>query len=162
MEKNEEISGEPSPAKSMNLGLYVARIIHTDLAVANASAWQWWTAVSMGEDVPIQLKPKTGSTGESLKYDGVISPTKMLWTTGNFSRFIRPGMWRISLDREPDISELEAATSLMGSAYTDGEKVILVFINYEDKQKEIKIKCSDSDKGKMYVTSEDKNLEYVG
>lgn len=162
LEKNEEISGEPSPAKSMNLGLYVARIIHTDLAVANASAWQWWTAVSMGEDVPIQLKPKTGSTGESLKYDGVISPTKMLWTTGNFSRFIRPGMWRISLDREPDISELEAATSLMGSAYTDGEKVILVFINYEDKQKEIKIKCSDSDKGKMYVTSEDKNLEYVG
>ena len=50
----------------------------------------------------------------------------------------------------------------MGSAYSDGEKVILVFINYEDKQKEIKIKCSDSDKGKMYVTSEDKNLEYVG
>ena len=162
LEKNDEISGEPSPAKSLNLGLYVARIIHTDLAVANASAWQWWTAVSLGEDVPIQLKPKEHSTAESLKYDGIVSPTKMLWATGNFSLFIRPGMWRISLDRKPEISELEAATSLMSSAYTDGEKVVLVFINYEDKQKEVKIRCGNSTKGKMYVTDMDKNLEYTG
>lgn len=162
LEKNDEISGEPSPVRSMNLGLYVARIIHTDLAVANASAWQWWTAVSLGEDVPIQLKTNDHSTAESLKYDGIVSPTKMLWATGNFSLFIRPDMWRISLDTDLGISELEAATSLMSSAYTDGEKVVLVFINYEDKQKDIKIKCGDSDKGKMYVTSEDKNLEYTG
>ena len=86
----------------------------------------------------------------------------MLWATGNFSLFIRPGMWRISLDREPEISELEAATSLMSSAYTDGEKVVLVFINYEDKQKEVKIRCGNSTKGKMFVTDMDKNLEYTG
>lgn len=162
LEKNEELSGEPSPMRSMNLALYVARIIHTDLAVANASAWQWWTAVSMGEDVPIRLRPKAGSTGESLKYDGMVCPTKMFWATGNFSRFIRPGMWRISLDRNPGISDLDAATSLMASAYTDGEKVVLVFINYQDRQQEIKIKSGDSDKGKIYVTSEDKNLVYEG
>lgn len=162
LEKNDEISGEPSPARSMNLGLYVARIIHTDLAVANASAWQWWTAVSQGEDVPIQLKPKDHSTAESLKYDGDIAPTKMLWTTGNFSLFIRPGMWRISLDREPRISELEAATSLMSSAYTDGDKVVLVFINYANEQKKIKVKCGNSAKAKMYVTAVDKDLEYTG
>ena len=45
LEKNEEITMPPSPVKSINLGLYVARLIHTNLAVANASAWQWWTAV---------------------------------------------------------------------------------------------------------------------
>ena len=66
------------------------------------------------------------------------------------------------MDREPEISEQEAATSLMSSAYTDGEKVVLVFINYEDKQKEVKIRCGNSTKGKMYVTDMDKNLEYTG
>ena len=50
----------------------------------------------------------------------------------------------------------------MSSAYTDGEKVVLVFINYEDKQKEVKIRCGNSTKGKMYVTDMDKNLEYTG
>lgn len=163
LEKNEEISGPPSAVKSINLGLYVARIIHNDLAVANASAWQWWTAVSMGEDVPIQLKAKENCKGETLKYDGIVSPTKMLWTTGNFSHFIRPGMWRISIDAvKQQTSNLEAATSLMSSAYTDGEKTVLVFVNYDQMEKKIGVNCDKSTEGKMYVTSIDKNLEYVG
>lgn len=162
LEKNDEITMAPSLHKSMNLGLYTARIIHSDLAIADASAWQWWTAISMGEDVPIQLKANPNSTGGSLKYDGVIAPTKMLWTTGNYSLFIRPGMWRISLDREPQISNLESATSLMGSAYTDGKRVVIVFINYQDSPQEIAIKCSGTSKAKMYVTSETQNLEYTG
>lgn len=163
LEKNDEISGPASAVKSINLGLYVARIIHNDLAVANTSAWQWWTAVSLGEDVPIQLKPKEDCKSETLKYDGIISPTKMLWTTGNFSFFIRPGMWRISIAPvNQKISDMEAATSLMSSAYTDGNKVVLVFVNYEQKEKNIGVNCDNSTEGKMYVTSIDKNLEYMG
>lgn len=169
LEKNEDINGEPSPERSMDLGLYVARIIHSDLAIANASAWQWWTAVSFGEDVPIQLKPKKDATAGSLKYDGIIHPTKMLWITGNFSRFIRPGMWRISLERmNLFLSDQELARSLMGSAYTDGERTVLVFINYEKERKEIKVefsgtrKSGHSVKGDMYVTSIDQNLKYCG
>lgn len=163
LEKNDEISGSPSAEKSINLGLYVARIIHNDLAVANASAWQWWTAVSLGEDVPIQLKAKENSKGETLKYDGNLSPTKMLWATGNFSLFIRPGMWRISIEpTNRKTSHLEAATSLMSSAYTDGKKVVLVFVNYDREGKSIEVNCDHSKEGKMYVTSIDQNLEYVG
>lgn len=163
LEKNDDISGPPSATKSINLGLYVARIIHNDLAVANASAWQWWTAVSLGEDVPIQLKAKDNCKGETLKYDGIISPTKMLWTTGNFSLFIRPGMWRVAIDpTNKKESDLEAATSLMSSAYTDGKKVVLVFVNYDQKEKNIGVNCDNATEGKMYVTSIDKNLEYVG
>lgn len=30
----------------MDAALYMARVIHTDLTVANAAAWQWWLAVS--------------------------------------------------------------------------------------------------------------------
>lgn len=163
LEKNDETSGPASATKSINLGLYVARIIHNDLAVANASAWQWWTAVSLGEDVPIQLKPKANCKSETLKYDGIICPTKMLWATGNFSFFIRPGMWRISIAPvNQEISDIEAAASLMSSAYTDGNKVVLVFVNYDQKEKNVGVECDNSVEGKMYVTSIDKDLEYIG
>lgn len=162
LEKNDEIGGEPSPTKSINLGLYIARIIHNDLAVANASAWQWWTAVSMGEDVAIQLKPKTGCTGGSLKYDGEISPTKMHWATGNYSLFIRPGWWRVSLESTPQTSDLEAATSLMASAYSNGNETVVVYINYSDTSKTVKLECDKKKSGKLYETSETKNLEFCG
>lgn len=162
LEKNDEISGPSSPQKSINLGLYVARIIHADLAIANATAWQWWTAISLGEDVPIQLKADSNTPRGNLKNDGMIAPTKMHWTTGNFSLFIRPGMWRISLSSNPEISNLESATSLMSSAYTDGKRVVMVFINYEDEPKSVNVDCRGASKGKMYVTSETQDLEYTG
>jgi O-glycosyl hydrolase len=162
LEKNKEITMEPSPIKSINLGLYVARIIHSDLALANASAWQWWTALSMGEDVPIQLLPMKDSSTESIKYDGIISPTKMFWTTANYSFFIRPGMKRIDVKPNHIVSDLEAATSLMVSSYTDNKEIITVIINYTDKEEQLDLKCEKAKTGKLYVTSIDKNLEYVG
>lgn len=162
LEKNKEITMEPSPIKSINLGLYVARIIHSDLALANASAWQWWTALSMGEDVPIQLLPMKDSSTESIKYDGIISPTKMFWTTANYSFFIRPGMKRIDVKPTHVVSDLEAATSLMVSSYTDNKEIITVIINYTDKEEQLDLKCEKAKTGKLYVTSIDKNLEYVG
>jgi hypothetical protein len=163
LEKNEEITMDPSPVKSINLGLYVARIIHNDLAVANASAWQWWTAVSLGEDVPIQLLPMKGASQESVKYDGIISPTKMFYTTANYSFFIRPGMKRIDVKPQGrNVTDLEAATSLMVSSYTDGKEVVTVVINYTDKEEPMELKCGKAKRGKLYVTSIDRNLEYAG
>ena len=153
----------PSPIRSINLGLYVARIIHHDLAIANASAWQWWTAISLGEDVPIQLLPLKDSSPESVKYDGIISPTKMLWSTANYSFFIRPGMYRIKISpTNIQIPELDAATSIMASSYTDGKQIISVFINYTQQDKKIKINCPNHKYAKMYTTSIDKNLKYDG
>lgn len=163
LEKNEEITMPPSPVKSINLGLYVARLIHTNLAVANASAWQWWTAVSLNEDVPIQLLPLETSSGESVKYDGRVVTTKMFWATANYSFFVRPGMRRVdvrSLDKE--VSPLEAATSLMLSSYTDDAQVVTVIVNYADVDKNISLECDNARKGKMYVTSIDKDLKYIG
>lgn len=163
LEKNDDITAPPSPTRSINLGLYTARIIHSDLAIANASAWQWWTAVSLGEDVPIQLIPLKDSSPQSVKYDGVISPTKMFWSTANYSFFIRPGMHRIDIrPTNENISDLDAATSLMASSYTNGKDVITVFVNYSAENKKIKIDCKNSKSGKMYVTSINKDLEYSG
>ncbi len=163
LEQNEEITMFRSPLKSINLGLYVARIIHHDLAVANARAWQWWTAVSLAEDVPVELKAMPGSNGESVKYDGMISPTKMLWATANYSFFIRPGMTRVDirpLGKVP--SHLEQATDVMCSAYTDGKEVVAVYINYSTRERAISIECDKRKTGKVYVTSADKDLKYCG
>lgn len=162
LEKNEEITMPASPKRSINLGLYVARIIHNDLTLANASAWQWWTAVSLGEDVPIQLLPLEGSNGLSLQYDGEISTTKMLWTTANYSFFVRPGMKRISVKPTYKVSDLEAATSLMISSYTDGKEVVTVAINYLEENQVITLNCDHAQKGKVYLTTIDKNLQYMG
>ena len=162
LEKNEEITMPASPERSINLGLYVARIIHNDLTLANASAWQWWTAVSLGEDVPIQLLPLEGSNGLSLQYDGEISTTKMLWTTANYSFFVRPGMKRIAIKPTYKISDLEAATSLMISSYTDGKEVVTVAINYLEENQVITLNCDHAQKGKVYLTTIDKNLQYMG
>lgn len=163
LEKNEEITMPPSPVKSINLGLYVARLIHTNLAVANASAWQWWTAVSLNEDVPIQLLPLEGLSGEDVKYDGSVVTTKMFWATDNYSFFVRPGMRRVDVRAVgKDVSPLEAATSLMLSSYTDGSQVVTVIVNYADADKNISLECGNARKGKLYVTSIDKDLQYIG
>ena len=88
----------------------------------------------LGEDVPIQLLPLEGSNGLSLQYDGEISITKMLWTTVNYSFFVRPGMKRVSVKPTYKVSDLEAATSLMISSYTDGKEVVTVAINYLEEK----------------------------
>ena len=163
LEKNEEITMPASSLKSINLGLYVARLIHTNLAVANASAWQWWTAVSLGEDVSIQLLPLKNSSPETVKYDGIVSPTKMLWTCANFSFFIRPGMKRVDIKPvSHPLTDLEAATTLMASAYTDGRQIVNVFINYSEQGEIVNLKCNGHKMGKMYVTSTSQNLQYTG
>ena len=163
LEKNDEITMAPSPTKSINLGLYVARIIHADLALANASAWQWWTAVSLNEDVPIRLLPLKDSSGETVKYDGTIQPTKMFWATANYSFFIRPGMHRIDVRPATEqVSPLEAATSLMLSSYTDGKQTVTVIINYTDTDQPLSLQCGTAKKGKLYTTSIDKDLQYTG
>ena len=40
--------------------------------------------------------------------------------------------------------------------------MVTVIINYTDQEESLSLKCDDAKKGKLYVTSIDKNLEYVG
>ena len=87
----------------------------------------------------------------------------MLWTTANYSFFIRPGMKRIAIQpTHAPVSDLEAATSVMASAYTDGKQIVAVFINYSAEEKNIKINCKGYKQAKMYVTSIDKDLQHIG
>ena len=107
---------------TMATALRVARVIHYDMTLVKASAWHWWTAVSPEnyKDGLIYTDYRNPGDPET------IYESKTLWTLGNFSRFVRPGMVRVFLGGcggDPN--------GLLGSAYKDpnsGEFVI-VYVN---------------------------------
>ncbi|WP_249600984.1 glycoside hydrolase [Zunongwangia pacifica] len=134
--------------------LYMAKVIHHDLSIANASAWHWWTAVSVYDY-------KDGLIyADKNKKNGDFQDSKMLWTLGNYSRFIRPGAQRIQLKTE---GELPEEILVSGFNSTDDQQYIIVVVNPLDKAVQLQF----TNDGKTltpkssYVTSSTKNLELV-
>jgi len=129
--------------------LYVARVIHNDLVNANASAWHWWTTVSAYDykDGLIYV--------DKHKSEGNFESSKLLWAVGNFSRFIRPGSYRIAADcDDPEV---------LVSAYVNphSQELITVLINPAPNPK--KVKLQDVAGGNLkemaaYVTSSTEEL----
>lgn len=131
---NDEVKGGPGRDLGMDLALYVARVIHNDLTVAQARSWQWWTAVSEVDYKDGLIYLDDGSAGEtgrmgpetkSLLKDGFVRESRLLWALGNYARFIRPGMVRIGCQVEPDQSIKDG---VLASAYraTNGRQVIVL------------------------------------
>ncbi|TKT93241.1 glycoside hydrolase [Dyadobacter frigoris] len=149
--------GTKEKRSAIDCALFLAKVIHNDLVVGNASAWQLWNSYEPGSPdydtryFLIALKPNEKHT------DGEYFQTKGLWAFGNFSRFIRPGMQRLIVDRSDKISDLKAAQNVMLSAYTDAKgKVIVVAINYTTLEKRVKIDLANAGKSsnlKKYITS---------
>ena len=135
-EPNEEIRGGRRRDLGMDLALYVARLIHADLTIANARSWQWWTALSQVDYKDGLLYLDDGSAGDtgrmgpratSLLHDGAVRESKLLWAFGNFSRFIRPGMVRIHCETTP---AQPIANGLLASAYRNaGGDLVVLLVN---------------------------------
>ncbi len=166
LEKNDEIGGGGGRDLGMATAMYVARIIHNDMTLANAKSWQWWTAISQVDFKDGLVYLDDGSKGDSgkmgpevvsLQHDGMVRNSKLLWILGNYSRFIRPGMVRVKCE----LSEKQAVdTGLLVSAYADsknGQKII-VFTN--QSHVDISVAISDKNEKKVYVTDETRNLQY--
>ncbi|MBN3521785.1 glycoside hydrolase family 30 protein [Algoriphagus lutimaris] len=132
----------------MESALYLARVIHQDLTISNASAWNWWLAVS-----PYNYKDGLVYIDKD-KSDGAFYESKMLWTLGNYSRFVRPGFVRV----EASIN----SGKLMVSAYLDpgGKQKVVVLVNPEPKAIQVSLN-GDSSKItsiQSYLTNEQSNL----
>ena len=104
----------------MDTALRVARVIHYDLTAANASSWQWWLALSPHDYKDGLLFTDYRQTGEQN-----VLTSKTFWTLGNWSRYVRPGAWRVAL--EP--SETEGG--LLASAFisASGKECLAVLVN---------------------------------
>lgn len=164
LQNNGEIGGGGGRDLGMDTALYVARIIHNDLAVAQARSWQWWTAISQVDfkDGLVYLddgsKDESGRMGgnvSSLMHDGEIRESKLLWVLGNYSRFIRPGMVRVECNITPGQS---AEEDVLASAYRGtGKDMVLVIVNLSKEERQCDLgSAMEID---VYTTSAEDSLQ---
>jgi O-glycosyl hydrolase len=144
----EEIPG-PGKDTGMTTALYVARLIHHDLTVANAAAWHWWTSLSAYDYKDgLVYVDKNKTTGN-------VEDTRLLWALGNYSRFIRPGAVRVGVSAE-GIS-VNNTNGLMVSSYIqeDSNKLVTVVVNYgnSDTSCKLEIPGYSVNTFKPYITS---------
>ena len=143
MSNDEEIHGGGGFDFSMEEALYVARVMHYDLTVANARSWQWWRAAGGNyKDGLIRMYvrgERSGGRGQrrEMVQNNMVRDSKLMWTMGNFSRFVRPGAVRFDMEGTMEVD------GLMLSAYknTDGTLAI-VAINYSKEERPISIDLS--------------------
>lgn len=107
--------------------LMMARIIHCDFVDTDAVSWCYWKGMELnGNHALVALHATDGDIHKG----GYVSANKMLWTLGNYSRFVRPGYTRITLEGADDLN------TLAGSAFIspDGSTITTVFVNssFED------------------------------
>lgn len=156
MGNDEEIGGGGGYDYSMKTALYVARVIHHDLAYAHAESWSWWRAI--GGDYKDGLI--RAFSNDQMK-TGYVVDSKLLWTLGNYSRFIRPGAVRYDIEAADSqgkvISEgWNNPKGVMITAYqnTDGSWVA-VAINYSNSTQPLSLNVNGSQMNwKMYRTSD--------
>jgi len=158
MGNDEEIGGGGGKDLTMKTALYVARIIHHDLVYANASAWQWWRSVATTDykDGLIYTNP------DKTLLNGTFTDSKLMWTIGNFSRFIRPGAVRLGVsafnkDGKVVIEGDTDPYALMISAYENIDKTpVVVAINYSlnDRTLELEWKGKSPTQWVSYCTND--------
>ena len=104
----------------------------------------------------------TGDTSDEsygdIKKGGLLTVDKNLWVLGNYSRFIRPGYKRVSLEGADDLN------ALMGSSWLspDGKTLVTVFVNMSQTSRKVRLMVSDNtiESVKTYLTDKDSNLEF--
>ncbi|WP_116108916.1 glycoside hydrolase family 30 protein [Lewinella sp. IMCC34191] len=159
LEDNEEVKG-PGRDLGMDPALYLARVMQADFLFANASSWQWWLGVSNGN-----YKDGLVYTDDD-KFAGEIYDSKLLWTVGNFSYFLRPGATRLSIELADGTPAEEAfPDGVIVSAYEneDGSRVI-VFVNQRPEPQPVRLSGPTDADFRAYVTSdaEGDDLRHAG
>ncbi|WP_157557841.1 glycoside hydrolase [Niabella aurantiaca] len=155
-----QYSGAPRNT-GIDYGLYVAKVIHHDLTVANTTSWQWWLAMSPYDysDALVYINAPSGKIDvPGSKTDGIVSGSKQLWAFGNFARFVRPGMQRIAAVT----SGKDDAGSILVSAYKDNntKKMVVVLINPKEQEQHIQLKGMSDLPLALYTTDGTQNLKH--
>jgi len=166
LQENDEIGRGHGRDLGMGTALYVARIIHHDLVLTNAGSWQWWTAISQVDYKDGLVYLDDGSEGErgrmgghieSLRYDGEVRESKLLWVLGNYSRFVRPGMVRVKCE----LSEQQSPENgILVSAYKDPVKggLVYVFVNQSNMSSDVDM--GEEEKARTYTTDKCRDMSF--
>lgn len=150
-------------ATEMDIALYMSKVIHNDLTIAQVTSWSFWTAIDAARwghknrFLLIDIVPQGGIYSD-FEIEGTFRATPTLWVLGNFSRFVRPGYQRIKL-------KLKESMYFFGSGYIspDGKEIVAVYSNLSDKAIRLAEKRENWDAEpstiKIYTTSASKNLK---
>lgn len=153
-------------ASKMSIALFMGKLIQCDLTIGNMVGWSYWTAFSQekwGQKNRFHLirVNTTGDTGEEsegdLKQGGTLTADKNLWVLGNFSRFIRPGYKRISIE---GANEMDA---LLGSAWLspDESEAVAVMVNLSHARRNVDLSMASGEAREIrtYVTDRSRDLK---
>ena len=151
----------------IDYALWISRIIHYDLTVANATSWSFWSVFNNSDYRDhrfrfglIQWTPDVDNRSTT---SGTIEPVKNLWAYGNFSRFVRPGMKRIQVDNITHSEPEAAGNNVMASAFldVDTDEIVIVLINYSNDNQKISIPdLSVEGNWDVYITSDFRDLDH--
>jgi len=143
--------GTKDKRSAIDCALFLSKVIHYDLTVGNATAWQFWNAFEPGKTdfdlryYLIALQPDKDNK------DGKYTPVKTLWALGNYSLFIRPGMHRLVTRQSNQLSEVEAAQQMMVSSFADEQgKIVVVINNYSQTDQVVKFDLKNFKKKMFY------------
>jgi hypothetical protein len=150
----------------IDYGLYVAKVLHNDLTVANVASWQWWIAINPYNysDGLVYINGPDGTykNHDNARLAGQVVESKQLWAFGNFARFVRPGMKRIKIEIEGHADPVAQAGSYMLSGYKDeaSKKIVLVAANMTSNTVKLPLAGMSvkNDRFTTYTTDKDKNL----
>jgi glucuronoarabinoxylan endo-1,4-beta-xylanase len=97
-------------------GIYWAKILHTHVAENSANGWLYWWSVSPynGGGSLVHMDTKTNT----------YTVDKRLYTIGNYSRFVKPGYFRVQTN-----SELMAGVLVSAYKSEPESKLVVVVIN---------------------------------
>jgi glucuronoarabinoxylan endo-1,4-beta-xylanase len=146
-----EVSNLGSNISDIRDGIYWAKIIHTHVADNGINAWLYWWAVTSPNSgqgmVHLDSKTKTYTVD------------KRLYTMGNYSRFVRPGYYRVQVNGD-------YSTGVLVSAYKSEpeNKLVLVVINDNVKSRSLDLKFDGitATTASQWRTSATENLAGVG
>lgn len=151
--------------KQFDLAMYMSRVIHCDLAVAECTSWSYWTAMSverysqMNRFELIFTTPANGHYDNNWTVEGSVADNPNLWVLGNYSLFIRPGYRRVEVVHNETKDFFTTAW-----ISPDGKTLACVYTNY-NKDKGVRLDISGSklpgtpSKIWRYTTTSEKKLK---
>ena len=154
-------------ATKMDIALYMAKIIHSDLCYGNMTGWSYWTVFATerysqkNRFYLIRMNAAGDGGDESygdIKKGGRLTVDKNLWVLGNYSRFIRPGYKRVA------VTGADNQNGLMASSWLspDEKTLVTVFVNMSQNSQKTSITVADNaiESVKTYLTDKNYSLKY--
>lgn len=128
---------------SMTSGLRVAGLIHEHLTVAGVSAWHYWWIAPRG-DLPVT------TNGALLDERGL---TRRAHVLGNFSKFVRPGFFRVEATAQP-----QRGVRVTAFRNPESTRIVMVLSNHLFEEREQRISLADVNALTPFVTTDDAPL----